>query len=248
MSPRAIRISGDARVTRFEFGGSDPGGSVVTTPTRPRTMQRVPSAGGPGVTAGVPLSVLAPAGQAMPAGEPELPADGGADVSREREAFAQGYAQGERAGIEVAARQLQAVHGRLGQTLDQLVGLREELTYRTERQVVELALAMATRILHREISLDRELLLVMARIALDRMGDGTAATIRLHPDDEAAARGTRESWPDGSVVIIADPAVRPGGCVVQTEKGQIEVGVDAQVKELATALLGDMPIAAPVAP
>ena len=158
-----------------------------------------------------------------------------------QDAFNRGYAQGERAGLDLAARQLQAVHERLGHSLEQLAGLREELIYRTERQVVELALAVAARILHREVTLDRELLLVMARIALDRMGDATGATIRLHPDDEAAARGGRETWSGSGVAIVADPSVRPGACVVQTAHGQAEVGVDAQVRELATALLGDTP-------
>lgn len=162
-----------------------------------------------------------------------------ADVAALQAAFAQGHAQGERAGIDVAARQLHAVHERLGQTIERLSALREELTYRTERDVVELALAMTTRILHREVSLDRELLLVMARLALDRMGDVTTATIRLHPDDEAAARSGRDGWAGRGIAVVADPSVQAGGCVVQTDRGQVEVGVDAQIRELATALLGD---------
>ncbi|MGE3508785.1 MAG: FliH/SctL family protein, partial [Vicinamibacterales bacterium] len=141
--------------------------------------------------------------------------------------------------------QHKAVHDRHGQTLEQLLGLREELTSRPERQVVELALAIASRILHREVSLDRELLLVMARIALDRMGDATSATIRLHPDDEAAARGGRDAWPGGSVAVVADANVRPGACVVQTDQGHAEVGLESQLKELAAAILGDLPVTPP---
>lgn len=245
MSPRAVRVDRDAIVAPFEYVGGGATADVVVTTSRPRSVQIVPSAGAETRT-GMPIAPP-PARSRAPSAAPVADVAGDVAAAREREAFAQGYAQGERAGVDVAARQLQTVHTRLGQTLDQLLNLREELTYRTERQVVELALAVASRILHREVSLDRELLLVMARIALDRMGDGITATIRLHPDDEAAARGTRETWPGGSVTIVADAAVRPGGCVVQTAAGQVEVGVDAQVKELATALLGDLPIAPPVA-
>ena len=244
MSPKATRVSGDARIQRFEYLASEAPGAVVTAPGPTRTVQRVASAGGAPVHTGIPLaSAFSPSISRAEVSASAMPDE---DDGREREAFAQGYAQGERAGIDVAARQLQAVHGRLGQTIDQLLSLREELTYRTERQVVELALAMAARILHREVSLDRELLLVMARLAIDRMGDGITATIRLHPDDEAAARGERDSWPGGSVAIVADASIRPGGCVVQTEQGQVEVGVDAQLKELATAILGDLPLVAPM--
>ncbi len=242
MSPRAVRIAETARVARFPYGEGDAASAAhVVSGARPRPVQVVAASGSlhGGLTAHAP-------GATYPHDPPPAP-DGGHDDVGAQAAFAQGYSQGERAGIEVAARQLQAVHQRLGQTLDQLQTLREELTYRTERQVVELALAMAARILHREVSLDRELLLVMARIALDRMGDVRAATIKLHPDDEAAARGARESWPGGSVVVVADASIRPGGCVVQTDQGQIEIGVDAQVRELATALLGDLALPSPVA-
>lgn len=246
MSRRAVRVGNEARVERFGYTEADHEQPVVTSPVRPRPVQLVPSApGAPTSRTGLSLAFQAGPTPTMSGATPTTSAGG--DSGDVQDAFAQGYAQGERAGIELAARQLQAVHGRLGQTIDQLLSLREELTYRTERQVVDLAMAIAARILHREVSLDRELLLVMARLALDRMGDGTTATIRLHPDDEAAARGSRDSWPGGSVSIVADAAVKPGGCLVQTEHGQIEVGVDAQLKELASAILGDMPLAAPEA-
>lgn len=242
MSPRAVRVVEASRVSRFAYGeGGAPGPGPVVTPVRARPVQVIPP------SAGSSLPHTAPTGQAAGRLVPEQGSQVVTADDEQGEAFAKGYSQGERAGLDMAARQLRAVHDRLGQTLDQLVGLREDLTYRTERQVVELALAMAARILHREILLDRELLLVMARIAIDRLGDATTATIKLHPDDEAAARGARESWPGGSVTIVTDAAVRPGGCVVQTPQGEVEVGVDAQVKELATALLGDLPLASQVA-
>lgn len=228
-------MGGAVRVDRFEYGPPQPAGAgtVVTPPARPRSAQLVPS--GPHARAALSALSAAPAGGAQPQGEVAH-----AEVTAlQQAAFAQGYAQGERAGIDVAARQLHGVHERLGHTIERLSGLREELTHRTERDVVELALAIATRILHREVSLDRELLLVMARLALDRMGDVTTATIRLHPDDEAAARSGRDTWAGRGITIVADATVQAGGCAVQTERGQIEVGVDAQIRELATALLGD---------
>lgn len=228
-------MSGAADVDRFEYGPPQPvgPGTVVTPPTRPRSAQLVPS----GPHARAPLS----ARNAVPAlGAQSRSEVASADVSAlQQAAFAQGYAQGEQAGVDVAARQLQTVYERLGQTIERLSELREELTYRTERDVVELALAVATRILHREVSLDRESLLVMARLALDRMGDVTSATIRLHPDDEAAARAGRDAWTGRGIAVVADPTVPAGGCVVQTDRGQVEVGIDAQITELSTALLGD---------
>ncbi len=169
------------------------------------------------------------------------PAEGGADprpsfAELEREAFTKGYNQGERAGAEAAARRGEAMLRRLAQTVEELAGLRGELIQKTERQVVQLALAIAERILRREVSLDRELLVAMARVALERLGENTAATIRLNPADHALI-GHAAHAAEGSIVqVVADPLVSSGGCLVQSDFGLIDVGIDAQLNELAAAL------------
>lgn len=156
----------------------------------------------------------------------------------EREAFGQGYAQGERAGAEAAAARSEAVLRRLAATIEELGTLRTALIQKTERQVVQLALAMARRIVHREIALDKELLTAMARVALDRLGANANATIRLHPDDYSATLASRTADAAGVIQVVPDPVVRRGGCLIQSDFGLIDVGVDSQVQELTTILFG----------
>ena len=159
----------------------------------------------------------------------------------ERDAFTKGYAQGERAGNEAAASRADAMLRRLAQTLEELQALRSDLIRRTEREVVELAIAIARKVVQREVSLDQELMLAMARVALDRLADVATASIRLHPEDFAvtvAARGSSTVTSHG-VQIVADASVRRGGCVVQSEFGSVDVGVAAQIDELTHVLLGD---------
>ncbi len=160
----------------------------------------------------------------------------------ERDAFMKGYAQGERAGAEAAAKRGDATLRRLAQTVEELAGLRTELVQKTERQVVELALAIAGRVLRREVSLDRELLVTMARIALERLGENTSATIRLNPDDYAFI-GAKLQVGDSSLVrVVADPLVNSGGCLVQSDFGLIDAGIDAQLGEMAAALGVAVPV------
>jgi len=154
----------------------------------------------------------------------------------ERDAFMKGYAQGERAGAEAAARRGEATLRRLAQTVEQLAGLRTELVQKTEHQVVELALAIGERILQRELALDRELLIAMARVALDRLGENTSATIRLNPDDYAFIGAEARPGDGSSLRIVADPIVSSGGCLVQSDFGLIDVGIEAQLGEMASAL------------
>ena len=158
--------------------------------------------------------------------------------SLEREAFAKGFAQGERSGAEASATRVEAMLHRLAHTLEDLVRLRSEMIHKTEHQVVQLAIAVATRIVRREVAIDRELLVAMARVALDRLGDSASARIRLHPDDYTAIQrlGSRTS-DSGAVQIVSDPHIHRGGCVVESDFGLIDVSIDAQVEELTRSLL-----------
>jgi flagellar assembly protein FliH len=156
----------------------------------------------------------------------------------ERDAFGKGYAQGERAGGEAAGARADAMVRRLAQTVEELASLRNDVLRRTERQVVQLALAIASRILERELSVDRGLLLAMARVALDRLGEHAAATIRLHPDDFAVVMAARGAEPlSEQVQVVADPVVGRGGCLVQSDFGLMDVGIESQFRELARMLL-----------
>src|SRR5262252_443941 len=166
------------------------------------------------------------------------PADPIDTSSIERDAFTKGYAQGERAGLEAAATRADAMLRRLAQTIEELGELRNEMIHRTERQAVQLVLAIAERIVQREITLDRSLLLGMARVALDRLGEYGSATIRLNPEDYQAV-GAKPSIDGAAVEVLADSSVPRGGCHVQSDFGFMDVSPESQFRELARALLSD---------
>ena len=127
---------------------------------------------------------------------------------------------------------------RLAQTIEELADVRRSMVRQTERQMVQLALAIARRIVRREVSIDSDLTITMARVALERLGDSTSVTIRLNPDDFEATSGRRDVLLAGShVTVVPDGAVSRGGCLVQSDFGYVDASVDAQFQELARALL-----------
>lgn len=219
MSSRAKRIANPS-VTSFDWGASlgpfvHPSGSPVPEPA----------------------SVAEP--------EPVVPAVDLAQqqahlAALERDAFAKGFAQGERAGAEVANQRGEAMLRRLTQTLEELTTLRSQMIHQTERQMVQLALAVARRIVRREVSLDQDLLIAMARVALDRLGESASVTVRLHPEEfEATAAARASQFTGTNVTVVADARVGRGGCRVESDFGVMEAGVDGQIQELARALLGE---------
>ena len=61
-----------------------------------------------------------------------------------------------------------------------------------------------------------------------------AATVRVHPDDVATLPDLTDALPGGSVVVVADPTVEPGGCVAEAG----DRTVDARLEHGARAPAG----------
>ncbi|MEZ5316916.1 MAG: FliH/SctL family protein [Vicinamibacterales bacterium] len=226
MSPSAARLAASVPCDRFEWPRPD----MLSADGRPVPMpHRVPVVTDPG---GTLRSV-----DLRDAPLPNVIAERVATA--ERDAYARGRAEGEAAGEAAATRRLDATIQRLVQTIDQIAALRAGMVRRTEQEIVRLSLAIAERVIHREVTVDRALLVGMARVAIDRLGDEAAATIHLHPaDHERVMHGREELEPGGAVRVVADPQVEPGGCLVRSSFGRIDLAVDSQVREVSRALLG----------
>lgn len=217
MSSRARRING-SDVQSFAWSGAS------AQPDAPARAQTRPSAAQPAATTD----------------EEDRAALQARLAALERDAFSKGFAQGERAGGEAAAQRGEAMLRRLTETLEELTTLREQMIHQTERQMVQLALAIARRIVHREIAIDQDLLIAMARVALDRLGESAHVTVRLSQDDFDATSAVRSGqWTGTHVTVVADARIGRGGCRVESEFGVMDAGVEGQIHEIARALLGD---------
>ncbi|MBI4477480.1 MAG: hypothetical protein HY654_09920 [Acidobacteria bacterium] len=184
-----------------------------------------------------------PSAGAAPRASEAAPADAAQQQARfaqlEREAFAKGYAQGEKVGMEAGAKRADAMLRRLANTLEELHTLRASMIRSTDRQLVQLALAIAKRILRKEVKVDEELTLALARVALDRLGETSGpTTIRLHPDDHSVLTALGSlTQVSRHLTIVADSAISRGGCLVESEFGYIDASIDTQFQELARVLV-----------
>jgi len=190
-----------------------------------RAAQRV----APGVPATMPaLGGAAPAPVAVTAAQIE------------QEIFAKGFAQGQQTAAAAAQQETAALAKKLAATLDDLMRVRNEMIRHTEKQMVQLALAVARRVVHREVSIDPNVLVTMMRVALERVSDSARVTVRLHPTDhQSIAAALAEAGTSDQVTVTADGRLARGACRIESEYGDIDAGVDAQIQEIARALLGD---------
>ena len=110
-----------------------------------------------------------------------------------------------------------------------------------ERDVLRLAVKLAEKIIGREIERDDAALADIVSAALRHARQQEALTVRVNPADLPHVQAHRERLdPSGRarfIDLVADPRVRPGGCVIEGESGTVDARLDTQLRVLERALL-----------
>jgi flagellar assembly protein FliH len=101
-----------------------------------------------------------------------------------------------------------------------------------EAEVVKLALAIAARVLHREAKLDPLLLAGVVRIALEKVAEDSTTVLRVPVSEVEMWREAFLTAAESSLQILGDERLGAGDCVINTNVGTVELGVDAQLQEI----------------
>ena len=104
---------------------------------------------------------------------------------------------------------------------------------RVEAEVVQLALSIAARILHREAQVDPMLVAALVRVAIERMKDGASVTVRVGPARVASWKSYFAGNSQLShVEVVTDENLGEWDCTLETELGSAAFGLDRQLKEI----------------
>jgi flagellar assembly protein FliH len=110
---------------------------------------------------------------------------------------------------------------------------RSDYYARVEAEVVQLALSIAAKILHRESQVDPMLVAALVRIAVEKMREGSAVTLRVSSNRVDSWRRYFAEFPNLSHVEVAEGAnLSERDCIVETELGSANFGLDTQLKEV----------------
>jgi flagellar assembly protein FliH len=167
--------------------------------------------------------------------------DSGRDEGRK-----EGYAEGKAEADRLVAR----IHTMLERVQDR----RQQILDEAEQQIVDLALLVARKVVKVLVAADREEI-VRANVsaALRKVRSRGIVTIKVNLADldvttehkeeflriiETQAAGTGEV----DLHIHEDSSVDPGGCVVETDFGEIDARVTAQLSEIENRILDVSPL------
>lgn len=147
-----------------------------------------------------------------------------------QEALAEGRGQMDGERMEI----LRECAGQWGDAVKDFARAREGYFARVEREVVELALAIAARILQREAQVDPLLLAGAVRVALGQLQESTSVELRVPAAAHEIWSETLRLMPNvpAMPVLVADSGMKDGECVLTTAVGRVDLGMKAQLKEI----------------
>jgi flagellar biosynthesis/type III secretory pathway protein FliH len=156
-------------------------------------------------------------------------------------ARAAGYDEGRAQGHADGLAEISAATGALGQALHGLEQLRDEVAQAVEHDAVELALALAAKILAGALEAQPELVVEVVRGALRRVTDRRRIVVLVDPDDLEvvnAAIGELQAQAGGIELceVQADRRVGRGGAIVRTAEGEVDASVAVQLERAREAI------------
>ena len=202
------------------------GGGVSTEPV---TWRRVPAVDGQPLDAGAFPS----ADHQYPQPSSPVAAASNSVGQHVKAAHQQGYQEGQSMARQEMAGQVDAIAARLARTIEELSGMRQRFRREAEEDVVALALAIARRILHRELTVAPEALLGVLKAALEKIEVREVHRLRLRPEDVALVQQHLDKMGlPQRVELIADPALERGAIILDSSRGALDVSVETQLAEI----------------
>jgi flagellar assembly protein FliH len=147
------------------------------------------------------------------------------------EAYQRGLREGESRAAERTEGQVTTRIQQLGRSIEQLALHRGKVQREAEPELVRLSLAIARRILRRELSVDPEALLGLVKAGLERIESADMHRVRVHPEHASVLARLLEGAAR-SVEIVADPGLPVGAVVFETSRGSLDTGLETQLKEI----------------
>jgi len=154
--------------------------------------------------------------------------------------FSEGKIEGEKKGYDDNLHLIQKETAAFVSLLESLNEPFKDLDEEVEKELVNLAIGMASQIVRREIKIDPGQIVAVIREAVNALPVASQKlTIQMHPDDaELVKRSLALDHATSLWNIIEDPLVTRGGCKVKTETSNIDATIENRLAVIVATVLG----------
>lgn len=159
-----------------------------------------------------------------------------------QQTYRRGLSEGENIGLQrglAASRQLE---NEIRQAITALVNYRQSVYKQAERQLLDLAFALANRITTARGETEGQVVLDTINACLREVLDKTKLTVRVNPAQASFVKSQIDALGGvndtvSHIVVEPDPRISSGGCVIETDSGNTDGRIENQLQVLKSKLL-----------
>ncbi|MGC9947708.1 MAG: FliH/SctL family protein [Bryobacteraceae bacterium] len=156
---------------------------------------------------------------------------------RSQESFDAGLRAGEAAARQSLESEVRGTIERLAVAIAEVASLRAETIHRAEADTVRLAVEIARRVLHRELTVDTSALGALIKAALEKLRAQEVYRVRVHPDQAKIVRSCLDEMGRSQAIeVVHDASQQKGGAVFEINGGALDASLETQLREIECGL------------
>ncbi len=169
--------------------------------------------------------------------------DGDSDNGHlKKETYNKGFEDGVNKGRMLTLKEIGAELKIMRGLIEGVEKLKDELYRKIEGDVVEISVMIAKKIICEIAGEDRNIIVNTAKEAIKRASDREVLRVKINPIDYDALNKKRSELIqciDGikSLIFEADESVQAGGCLIETNQGDVDARIDSQLRVIKGELL-----------
>jgi len=165
----------------------------------------------------------------------------------------EGYNEGIDKGYATGTEEVQRIVERIHVVLTKAIERRNEIISESEGQLVQLVLQIATKVVKVLSENQKNIVVNNVVQALRKLKSKADVIIRVNLSDlKITTEHTKELIEKfervNSITVMEDSTVDPGGCIIETDFGQIDARISSQLREIEEKILELTPISSKIKP
>ncbi len=164
-----------------------------------------------------------------------------------KSAHDQGYAEGKEKGLIEGRDVLNSMVSHLKKIIGETINKRNEIIESSEKQLSNIVVAIAKKVVKAISETDKSVILKNVSEALKKVKGRAKVTIRVNLSDLEIVTKHKDDFcrmldDIENVDVLEDPNIEKGGCIIETDFGDIDARISAQLDEIEMVVRNVHPI------
>jgi len=161
-----------------------------------------------------------------------------------KETYTQGFNNGKEAGIKEGKDEIRPLIDNFLSISKKISDEKELVIQEAEKEVITLCYLIAKKIIKKELEKDDKIILTMIKESLEFISDETDLVLKLNPEDYNVIKEYEKKLKNmlkdvKNFRIESDDKITRGGCLLETNTGEVDARLETKLNELERVLLED---------